>query len=89
MPMRNRFAVKPLWALSRDMAENAAQAEADPAQLATEPDPLPRLARAYSAENDHGPLKTSSTPPPVTQPAEAKVLPPLNETVDFAAPVGV
>jgi len=82
-------AVKLLWALSRDMPENEVHAEAEPAHVAIEFDPRPRLARTYSAESDHGPLKTSSAPPPVTQPAEEKALPPLNEAVGYAAPVGV
>ena len=89
MPIRNMFALKPLWALSRDMPENAAHAEAEPAQLAAESNLLPRLAWTYSAENDHGPLNTSSTPPPITQPVEAKVLAPLKEAIGFAVPVGV
>src|ERR1700734_1997126 len=89
MPIRNRFAGKLLRVLSREMPENAAHAEAEPAQLATESDPLPRPARSYSAENDHGPLKTISTPPPVIQPVEAKPLPPLNAAMDFAGPAGV
>src|SRR5258708_31963770 len=89
MPTRNRFAVKPLCMLSRDMPENAAHAEAEPLQAVVELEPLPRFTWRYSAVIDHAPFNPISVPTPATQPAFLKFWPPLNEAAGlFVAPRG-